>query len=279
MTADPVPAREAARALLAIETVARSIHAEHLQTFLSEAKWVAPDEIGWRAAQRLRGEEFDQAPVGLPGRLLGFALTAELEIADKRAIVRDSLHRLDAEHVLSADAGMLDVLESLTTGKAVAFVVAGHDVTGFVTASDVGKQPARTHFYLLLAGLEAALAEWVRDRYPDQEVALAHLGDEGKKVRSRFKRDQRNKVEVDLVTGMDLGHLLTVAGMTTQGLDRFGFETFGLWEKWIASLTSLRNVVMHPVLSVLGPQRSLVELAQLERGLRVVLGRADTASE
>jgi hypothetical protein len=46
----------------------------------------------------------------------------------------------------------------------------------------------------------------------------------------------------------------------------------------VAGLKSLRDAVMHPVLSVLGPQRSLAELAQIESGLRVVLGRTDAAS-
>ncbi len=279
MTFHSVPARDAGRALLAMETVARSIHAEHLQTLLAEAERVDAGEPAWQAAKRLRGWDFDQAPVGAPGHLLGFVLTAELEMAGKKGSVADSTYGLDAEHVLSADAGILAVLECLTSGKPVAFVVAGHEVTGFVTASDVGKQPARTHFYLLFASLESELAEWVRNRYQDQDVAIAYLGSEGKKVLSRFRRDQRNNLEVDLVTGMDLGHLLAIAGNSPPGRDRFGYEAFGLWESWIANLKSLRDAVMHPVLSVLGPHRSLVELAQIDRGLRVVLERSDTASK
>jgi hypothetical protein len=265
--------RSSARELVAIETIARSIHAQHLQTNLDEATWVRPGETAREAAARLRILDFDQAPVGPPGRLLGYVVTSELEhthVGNAAA----AIHAIDAEHVVSASAGVLEVLEALYGGGPLAFVVDGRAITGFVAVSDINKQPARTHFYLLLTNLEAALADWVRTAFPDVEDAVALLGDDAKKVRGRFRRDQKNNVAVDLVTGMDLGHLLAIAGLSEVGQRRFSAESFGGWDAWVVTLTSLRNAVMHPMLTFLGPQRTLADLLAIDKGLREVLARA-----
>ena len=62
------------------------------------------------------------------------------------------------------------------------------------------------------------------------------------------------------------------------GLRRFKLSSAPSWETWTDSLTSLRNAVMHPVISFLNPVRTVRVLAALERGLREVLAQAEMAS-
>ena len=72
---------------------------------------------------------------------------------------------------------------------------------------------------------------------------------------------------------MDLGDLLAIVGSRDDGRYAYATSLFESWEAWTAKLTSLRNAVMHPVLSFLGPSRTVSELISLERGLREVLER------
>lgn len=265
---------EAARhQLLAIDTVTSAIQAQHLQTYLGGAQWVDPSEDANRAATRLAADNFDQAPAGAPGHLLGYVLTADLRDASGGSAARAALRPLDAEHLLSAGASVLLVLEALHARGPIAFVVDGRDVTGFVTSSDLNKHPARVHFYLLLTSFEISLAAWVRREYPDPHSTLGLLEHGGRKALHRFRRDQRNNVVVDLVAGMDLGDLLAIVGSRDDGRYEYATSLFESWEAWTAKLTSLRNAVMHPVLSFLGPSRTVSELISLERGLREVLER------
>ena len=41
------------------------------------------------------------------------------------------------------------------------FVLDGRRITGFFVEADLNKQPARTHFYLLVASLEGGLAHLI----------------------------------------------------------------------------------------------------------------------
>jgi len=206
----------------AIRAVAEAIQARLLQTPLSAAEWVDPAEDARGAAERLRARTFDQAPTGTGLAVEGFVLTDELARAEVGAIAGHHLHPLDASHVVSGSAPVLPVLEALAAGGRMVFVVDGREVTGFITDSDLNKHPVRTHFYLLLSSLEAVMAAWVRREFPDLEVAVELLGDEATKVRSRYRRDQRANVALDLVTGMDVSHLLTIVGNRADGRSLFG---------------------------------------------------------
>ena len=77
------------------------------------------------------------------------------------------------------------------------------------------------------ASLEAAAASWVRRNIRTAKVAfeilLQQIGRKpAGKVRSRFYRDVRLNVAIDLVTGMDLWHLLTIVGTRDDGRRLFG---------------------------------------------------------
>jgi hypothetical protein len=258
--------------ILAYGVVAAAIQARHLQTELGSAAWVRPADAPSEAAANLAELDFDQAPVGRPQRVLGYVLTRELRDVDGGRIGR-RYHRLDASVMLSGSAGIPDVIDLLRQ-KPMAFVVDGRRVTGFVTISDLNKHPARAHFYLLLADLEMSLASPTRERFIDQAVALEALGQtETKKVTNRYKRDQKANVAVDLVSGMDLGHLLVVAGSDRVLRADFRPRSRQSWDSWSEELTKLRNAVMHPVLSLLNRDRTPADLARIEREIHGILTR------
>jgi hypothetical protein len=260
-----------ARRFLAYDVLAAAIQARHLQTALESATWVRPADPPGLAAQELASLDYDQAPVGRPTRVLGYVLIHELREVEGARVGR-RYHRLDASVMLSGSAGIPDVIDVLLR-RPLAFVVDGRRITGFVTLSDLNKHPARAHFYLLLADLEMSLADAIRERFPDQVLAVAMLGDEQKKVQSRYRRDQRANVAVDLVSGMDLGHLLVVAGDDPVLKTTFRPRSRQSWSSWTEELTKLRNSVMHPVLSLLEHERTAADLARIEREVRGILMR------
>lgn len=266
------PDRKRAEPVLAYDTIASAIQARHLQTELLDAIWVGARENPAAASARLSDLDYDQAPVGRPGRLLGYVLTNELADADSARAGR-LIHRLNASIMVSGSAGVLDVMDVLRQ-KPLAFVVDGRHVTGFVTASDLNKHPARAHFYLLLADLEMSLAEAVRGRYSNETMPLGVLNaTERRKVMKRLERDRRENLAVDVVAGMDLAHLLAVAGQDRGLRSAFRSRSPRAWEEWAEELVHLRNAVMHPVLSFIGKKRTVADLARVEREIRRIIDR------
>ena len=144
-------------------------------------------------------------------------------------------------------------MEALLPNVPMTFVVDGHRVSGFVTPSDLNRHPARAHFYLLLADLEMALARLVRGHFADLDDALALLHPQSQGVvRARFAADVKNDVETDVVTGMDLSHLLRVVGLTAELRARLGAHDEETWHAWTGGLRSLRDAVDAPCARVPG---------------------------
>ena len=254
---------------VAYRSLARAIEARQLQTAIADAVFVDVDEPVAQAITVLRENRFDQAPARRKGRLVGHVVTEELLLG------RLAVHRLDETSILSGAGSILDVMQSLLAPTLLTFVVDGHAVTGFITPSDLNKHPARAHFYLLLADLEIALAGAARAHFDNQNDALELLeAKDRKKIRNRYDRDSRQKVEVDLVAGMDLEHLLRIAGSDAGLRQRFGVPDASTWALWTEPLPSLRNAVMHPVLEFLGRRRSIDDLVTIERRVREMLEHA-----
>jgi hypothetical protein len=210
--------------------------------------------------------QFDQAPVRSDGELAGIVITAELEGVDS---IVEVLRPLDEHMLESGDAAVGDVIRGLIPDRPLLFVVDGHQVTGFVTPSDLNKHPARFHFYLLLADLEMILASVVLQEFPRLREALFVLDlAEVKRITGRFDRDQAAKVEANLAAAMDLSHLLVVAYTSERIRSALGAPDFGEWLSVVDRLVGLRNAVMHPTLEFIGTGRSLQDLIDFENQIR-----------
>lgn len=245
----------------AYESVAHSILARHLQTAIDDAVWIELDDSIAVAQSRLGGH-FDQAPVRDNGELVGLVVARELEGVDR---IADVLHRLDDHMLESADAAVGDVIRGLLPDRPMLFVVDGHQVSGFITPSDLNKHPARFHFYLLLADLEMTLAKVVLAEFPDLRDALFVLDRADQRmITRRFDRDANARVESNLAAAMDLGHLLIVAYTSERLRSALSEDDFLTWVPCVEVLVELRNAVMHPTLAFIGPGRGLTDLVKTE---------------
>jgi hypothetical protein len=147
-------------------------HAAQLSTPLSDAETVELDDSPADAFVRLKGLRFDQAPVTSNGHFVGWVLTAPLETASK---VKAVLRPLAQCAILSVGAPLKDLLARLGSNGLV--FLAGHQgLEAFVTPSDLDRQAARGHFYLLLSGIEMLLSDIVNEVVPEQDVEAAIAG-------------------------------------------------------------------------------------------------------
>jgi hypothetical protein len=88
---------------------------------------------------------------------------------------------------VSKDASIADVLQRVASDGLV-FTVDERGIEGFVTPSDFERHAARSHFYLLVAGIEMLLAQIVTERV-DRVLIV-----------ERLKSDSRERWEFDVIT-------------------------------------------------------------------------------
>jgi hypothetical protein len=255
------------------EEMAAAITARRLETPLDGALSLDPEEHPRVAAKRLADNDFDQAPVCRGEDLEGFALRRTLEITSVHSVAQCTVPLTPAV-LVSADAGLPSLLPVLAT-NAFTFVLHGHVVSGFVTPSDLNKQLARTHFFLLLASLEVMLGGLIRATYPDLEIALGTLTPKrSDAVQDRLRRDEASNVALDLVAEMEFADLLRVVAGTERLRAVFSYPTRRSFLAAARHLPDLRNDVMHPSREFLGGSRDVAKLIGIEQELRALITAA-----
>jgi hypothetical protein len=260
--------------VIAYEALAQSLVARQLQTPIEDAIEVDWSEAPARAARRLAGFDFDQAPARRDGLLVGFVVRRELS-SSSEPIVGPLVHLLGPDTLTSASASIREVIEALLPDVGLTFVVDGHRIAGFVTPSDLNKHPARAHFYLLLADLEVSLAGLVRSSFRDQSKALALLPRRSRDfISDRYDSAKEGGFDIDLVAEMDLGHFIKIIGITAEARAQIGSRSEGDWEKRTRGLVKLRNSVMHPSREFVGLTRTLADLVDLESRVHDMLQAA-----
>jgi hypothetical protein len=78
--------------------------------------------------------------------------------------------------MVSADTAISDAVRHLCD-QPFLLVLQGRTVAGFVTPADLGSAAGLTHYYLLLAALEIALARLARATHPRREHAVKLLSE------------------------------------------------------------------------------------------------------
>jgi hypothetical protein len=132
----------------------RVIRAGQLATPIKGATTV---DLGGDAAaerQRLVAARFDQAPVRDCETTVGWVRTNYLADADS---VEPVFTPLAHSAIVSAEAHMDQLLHALGDHNFV-FVVDEAGLSGFVAPSDLERHAARSHFQLLISGIEMLLA-------------------------------------------------------------------------------------------------------------------------
>ena len=158
---------------------------------------------------------------------------------------------------------------------AFAFVNEGDGLVGFITPSDLDKQAGRAYFYLLIAGLEIAIAELIRDKksIEEQEALAIRLPGRGYEVRGRYLVDKSEGREVDYVTYMGLTELVKVVGMDRSFLRAVGATNSARWQRDVGGLPQLRNAVMHPTRELVAGPDDVGRLVRYDAFIRRTLDR------
>jgi hypothetical protein len=216
------------------------------------------------AYDRLVAGRFDHAPVVDNRHVVGWAPTARLATVER---VRDALRPLAECSIVSEDASIADVLQ-LVARSGLVFTVNERGLEGSVTPSDFERHAARSHFYLLVAGIEMPLAQIVTERV-DPDVIL-----------DRLEPESRERWEFDLVTN---GETNPAEYLYLRDLAEL-FE--GLPEAtpeggWTPDLAATLTEVCHFRPSVMHANRSLMkgrdaaQLASLARRAEQLTARLD----
>ena len=185
--------------------------------------------------------------------------------ADPEQPIRNVTHSLAGGAIVSGDTPIAEIMEWIADQRIV-FVLEGREVSGIVTIWDFNKQPARAYYYLVLAGLEIALADLVRWRYGrNQSNLVAHLGSrDTEDLQERIERDRQASGHGDLVSYLNFKHLLRVFEKDRALRMELGKYESNKWNSMTRPLGDLRNEVMHPVKTLVG---SVDDMRALTRNL------------
>jgi hypothetical protein len=256
--------------MIRYEDISAAIQVRHLQVRLAEALTFDPSDSADKAARELVSRGFDQAPVIEGGRLTG--LVRVVKLREGALLVKDAFDLIEAEDLVSADAPVSRALDWLLA-KSCLFVLDGREITGFFLQSDLNKQPARTYFYLLVAGLELALAQRLRWWTGDVEDRVLAVMPEQTRRRVLKERESghRDDVDADLVAYLNFSEILCLAGRIPEISQALGIRSSESWVELSSGFVGLRTSVMHPTKNLLGRKRLLPALVNLDRSLRQLL--------
>lgn len=260
--------------MLPYDSISQAIEARHLITSLEGAVCIPAGASARVVLDALEPNNFDQAPVVEGGEVVGFVTREAAASADPGAPV--SYHPLTSPFLVSARAPVATVLQRLQTASIV-FAVDATGLVGFVTPSDMSKQPVRTHFYLLLADLEMTIAARSRGWFSDPIDALRLLSvGRRQKALERYESAKSFNIDADVLSAFEFSDLLTIVGRTPLR-NRFGYSSRAAWERATSDLTDFRDHVMHPTSEFLG-KREITDLVAIETKLRQMLITASEAS-
>jgi hypothetical protein len=265
--------------LISYDQLGIAFQARHLAVPMESAYCVDPATSVQDALEELRLRHFDQAPVRRGQRITGYVLESRLATAPPASRVSQYAQTIREGNLVSADAPIGKLLEWIIA-PGLLFVIDGREITGFVTVSDFNRQAARAYFYLLIATLEAGLAELVRSRFiENQEQCLALLWPEqAADVRRKFATDVRDDTQADLVANMNFSHLLRVALRDQDLRGRLG-AVADVLERDFNDVVRTRNQIMHPTGSLVTRKAGAVRLRAHEELLRATVQRIELVHE
>lgn len=141
-------------------------------------------------------------------------------------------------------------------------------MSGFITATDLGSVPARTHFYLQLAHLESTLGAQLRRCYPDQAEAISLLSPNRQECQSKIAEDLRSKDRfIDDLSCVSLDDMITIAA-DSQAF-RQAFEGANVTMRAARrGIGDFRNDIMHPARTFPSTAKLVEREARIEALIR-----------
>jgi hypothetical protein len=173
----------------ALENVLERLPVSLIATPRRQLFTCTPSETLGEISQRSPGD-FDFYPVteaAFSGPIIGLLnLTKAHEDGDPGAYVADHFDRLAEQNLIGADASILAFIREADE-RACRLVIAGREISGLVTTSDLQRLPVRASLFAMITRLEMAMSEAIRRQGSDDEwIALLS---EGRRKNLRKKID------------------------------------------------------------------------------------------
>jgi hypothetical protein len=241
----------------------RGVQARHIQVDMERAPTFDLYANAGGVLKTMQANRWDNAPVTSKGRVVGYVKRTQLMRVEADQPIRNVTRSLAGGAIISGDTPIADVMGWIAEQRIV-FVLEGREISGIVTIWDFNKQPARAYYYLVLAGLEIALADLVRWRYGNnQSNLIAHLGSrDTTDLNERMARDHAGSGHGDLVSYLNFKHLLRVFEKDRALRAELGKYDSARWNAMTRPLGELRNEVMHPVTTLVGSVDDMVKLTR-----------------
>ena len=243
----------------------QGVRARHIQVAMERAPTVDLYAKSGNVLKTMNANHFDNMPVTSKGRVVGYVKRSQLLRADADQPIRNVTHSLAGGAIVSGDTPIAEIMEWIADQRIV-FVLEGREVSGIVTIWDFNKQPARAYYYLVLAGLEIALADLIRWKYgKNQSNLIAHLGSRDvEELNERMQRAGAGSGHGDTVSYLNFKHLLRIFEKDRALRMELGKYEPNKWNSMTKPLGDLRNEVMHPVTTLVG---SVDDMRALTRNL------------
>ena len=241
----------------------QGVRARHIQIDMKRAPTVDLYAKSGNVLKSMNANRYENLPVTSKGRVVGYVRRSKLLKADPEAPIRNVTNSLAGGAIVSGDTPISELMEWIADQR-ILFVLEGREITGIVSIWDFNKQPARAYYYLVLAGLEIALADLIRWRYGDRQTNLiAHLGSRDvEDLNLRMERDRSG--HGDIVSYLTFKHLLRIFEKDRALRMELGKYESNKWNSVTKPLGDLRNEVMHPVTTLVG---SVDDMRALTRNL------------
>jgi len=139
-----------------------------------------------------------------------------------------------------------------------------HVEYGIVTRSDLNKHPIRVIVYEVLAKLEMALADLVREHLTNHLDWIRRLSEESQaRILGYWELSKLQGVDLGPVVGATLADLLNVLARNENLRGRLGYDSRNAFEDSVGGIAGVRNQTMHPVRPLVGSAESCTRLADI----------------
>lgn len=253
----------------------QGVRARHIQIDMERAPTVDLYTKAGNVLKTMNANRWENLAVTSKGRVVGYVRRTKLLKADPEGPIRNVTNSLAGGAIVSGDTPISELMAYIADQR-ILFVLEGREISGLVSIWDFNKQPARAYYYLVLAGLEIALADLIRWRYGNnQSNLIAHLGSRDvTELQERMGRDRSGVGHADIVSFLNFKHLLRIFERERALRMELGkFET-NKWNSMTRPLGELRNEVMHPVTTLVG---SVDDMRALTKNLEVATDLVEKA--
>ena len=211
---------------------------------------------------------FDYIPVMEMDSQSVVGVLVKHECKEKSDVVQEVMEKLHESILISADASLLAfVAEADKTPFCL--VLQGRKITGLVTLSDLQKLAVRPMLFSLITCVELLLAEWLRQRYPNDQDWLEKLS-EGRreKVDEKWQKLQHRNMAIDRITTTDFCDKRDAA----LKLDAFpdNKNNKKLRERQLKDIEKLRDTVAHAGDYALTPENARKVAQTVREALEII---------